>query len=359
MNNLMMILGPTQMRKEVLEAGAIPVVYPRTQEYSEFFKEITSKLQRLFNTKELVISISGSGTSAMQMAVSNVIKPGDKVETFNTGTFGKRWSEIIIQSGLQCNVNDIEIGSNVTPEIIEQKMSASKKPDVIFITYNETSTAAICNLKEIASITKNTDTILVVDAISSLGAEPLEMDNWGCDVVITGSQKFIGIAPGLSFIAFSKKAQEKINTVECHNFYFDAKKYLADCKRGQMPFTAPLSLLNQLNVQLDYFEKVGIEKLRSDYYRKTEYLRRKVYEIGFNPVSEEMGNCTTALYVPEGVDAFHLTNVLRLNYGISIVGPYPGGNIVRIGNFGDISTEDINFCVNSIKEIILQTQIRE
>lgn len=347
-------LGPSQLSVDVIKGGAIQSIYPRTKDYSEFFINLSKKLQKIFKTNEPVLCITGSGTAAMQMAVLNTICDTDIAHTFNTGTFGHRWTQIIQASNFTCKEHDVQFGNNVTPEQISKLLV--DKPDVIFITYNESSSSAICNLKEISQLTKKTDTILVVDAISSLGAEPLEMDNWGCDVVICGSQKFLGVPPGLSFIAFSKKAQMKLNKIKCNTFYFDAKLYLKDYTRGQLPFTAPVTLLNQLNIRLDNLLAEGLEHLREEYVSKTKYLRKNLESLGFSPVSHFMGNCTSAYFIPDYCDAQKFAERLRLEYGIVVVTPHPDSNIIRIGNFANITNSDIEYLINSITKILKSYQ---
>lgn len=352
MNNLLMILGPVQMEQRVLEAGKLQVPYPRTAEFSEYFKNINKQLQKLFCTKNPVLTITGSGTAAMQMAVENLVSEKNVSLTFETGTFGKRWREIHEQLGLNVKSVDIEFGQNVTPEILKKSLEENQSIDTVFVTYNETSTTAKCDLEEIAKITKNTDKLLIVDAVSSLGAEELLMDDWGVDVVVTGSQKFIGIAPGLSFMALSDKAIKRVNEIDCKNYYFDAKKYLHEWYRGQVPYTASLAVLNQLKAQLDYFDIKPIEEIRKEYRERTEYLRNEIRALGFTDVSKNMGNCTSAFYVPEDIDAYTFCTLLRTKHGISIGAPYPGGNSVRIGNFGAIFEKEIDLCVASIKEVL-------
>ena len=343
-----MILGPVQMDEHILEAGRMQVPYPRTAEFSEYFSKINKQLQNLFCTSQPVLTVTGSGTAAMQMAVENLVGPENFAVHFATGTFGKRWGEILSQKKRNFLTKDIEFGCNVSVQAIKQVIEENPCIDTIFVTYNETSSTALCDIQEISNYVRTTDKLLVVDAVSSLGAEPLMMDKWGVDVVLTGSQKFIGIAPGLAFISFSEKSIKRINSLSCDNYYFDAKKYLHEWERGQVPYTASLGVLNQLKVQLDIFDDRGIETIRSEYRERTDYLRNNIKNLGFSPVASHMGNCTSAFYVPDDIDAYKLSVLLRRKYGISIGAPYPGGNSIRIGNFGAIYEKEIDYCTSSI-----------
>jgi Serine-pyruvate aminotransferase/archaeal aspartate aminotransferase len=351
-NKLLMILGPVQMEQYIIDAGACQVPYPRTTEYSEWYREINENLQYLFQTKCPVFTVTCSGTGVMQMAVNNLCSPKDTVLTFRTGTFGKRWGEIARTSGANVIETQLELGNNVTPKILNPLLKKYPESTAVFLTYNETSTTALADVQGCAKLLHNTGKLLVVDAVSALLAEPLQMDDWGIDVVISSSQKALALPPGLGFISFSEKAWKHVLARNCPSYYFDARPFLKEWERGQVPFTSSLSVVLQLRERLRYIRKEGLSTIREQYAERTKNLRLGLQHLGFIFLSDNMGNCTTAVCTPNNLDATELVSLMATKYGIIFGAPYPGSNTFRIGNFGAISNEDINYCLEKLSEAI-------
>lgn len=349
---LIMTLGPVQMDPEILSLGSKQVPYPRTAEYSEWYKEIDENLQYLFQTHRPVFTVSCSGTGVMQMAVDNLCTPEDTVLTFATGVFGRRWGQIARAVGANVIEFPVEEGKNVTPQLLLTCVNKYHKAKVVFLTYNETSTTALADIEGCAKLLKNTNKILVVDAVSALLAEPMYMDEWGVDVLLTSSQKALALPPGLGFISFSDKAWVKVEQVQCRSLYFDAKAYLRDWPRHQLPYTSSLSIILQLEKQLKYISKVGLSEIQEDYRKRTEILRQGLLERGFSFTTERMGNCTTAAEVPAGIDALMFTQKLKREEMIDIAPPYSGKSIVRIGNYGAIGEEEIYIALKRIDYVL-------
>lgn len=349
---LLMTLGPVQMEQDILDAGACQVPYPRTAEYSAWYADINANLQYLFQTERPVFTVTCSGTGVMQMAVDNLCAPGDIVLTFATGTFGKRWGHILQAAGVTVLEQAIEIGSNVTPEILRPLLEQYPNVKTIFLTYNETSTTALADVKSCAALLRDTDKLLVVDAVSALLAEPLQMDQWGVDVVLTSSQKALALPPGLGFISFSERAWERVLSRPSRSFYFDARSFLTDWHRNQVPFTSSLSVILQLKKRLEGIRVKGLSSYREEYLKRTNRLRDGLLSLGFNFISTTMGNCTTAVNMQDNIDAKEFVDMMRKDYGVILVSPYPNSNSFRIGNFGDISEEDIDSCLDRMSDAL-------
>ncbi|MBQ9406262.1 MAG: alanine--glyoxylate aminotransferase family protein [Desulfovibrio sp.] len=230
--NLLMACGPVQMDPKILKLGAEQVPYMRTSEFSAWASEINQGLQYLFQTQRPVFTVACSGTGVMQMAVDNICGPDDTALTFNTGVFGKRWGDIVRRTGIHVITEDMEPRHNVTPDILEAALKCYPDVSIVFLTYNETSTTALADVKGCAEIISRTNRLLVVDAVSALLVEPMQMDAWGVDVAITSSQKALALPPGLGFIAFSDKAWKRISNIPCRSLYFDAKAYECNCLRN-------------------------------------------------------------------------------------------------------------------------------
>ncbi len=349
---LLMTLGPVQMEQSILEIGAKPVPYPRTPEYSTWYAGINADLQYLFQTKQPVFTIACSGTGVMQMATENLCGPGDTVLTFATGTFGKRWGDIIRAVGANVLEAPMKIGTNVTPDILGPLLERHPEARTVFLTYNETSTTALADVEGCAALLQNTDKLLVVDAVSALVAEPLLMDEWGVDVVLTSSQKALALPPGLGFIAFSEKAWNRVLSRPCRSFYFDARPYLHEWARGQLPFTSSLGIILQLKERLAAIRDEGLSVMRERYIARTACLRDGMLTLGFTFLSSHMGNCTTAACAPDDIDATTFVDRMRREKNVVLVPPYPGGNVFRVGNFGAISKDDIELCLERLSEAL-------
>ena len=349
---LLMALGPVQMEQDIINAGNRQVPYPRTPEYSAWYASINADLQYLFQTKRPVFTITCSGTGVLQMAADNLCSPGDNVLTFATGTFGKRWGHILRAAGVTVLEQPMQVGTNVTPELLMPLLEQYPDAKTIFLTYNETSTTALADVEGCAALLRNTDRLLVVDAVSALLAEPLRMDEWGVDVVLTSSQKALALPPGLGFIAFSEKAWKRVLLRPSRSFYFDARAYMQDWQRNQVPFTPSLSVILQLKERLSAVREEGLPAIYMRYSNLTARLRNGLHSLGFTFLSTHMGNCTTAVCVPEDIDAKALVDKARLEKKIILVPPYPGSNFIRIGNFGAISEDDIDYCLKCLAETL-------
>jgi len=341
---LLMTLGPVAMDDKILNIGSKPLSYFRTAEFSSFWKGINNGLQYIFQTEQPVFTLAASGTGAMQMVVDNLCEPGDHILVPYGGGFGQRWS--VMAKAKQGNVTEIPLseGTNLDADILVNILEQYPSAKMVFMTYNETTTAALADMKHISSVLKGRDILWVVDAISALTVEPLFMDTWGCDVVILSSQKGLALPPGLAFVAFSDKAWRTVEKITCTNYYFDAKEYYKNWTRGQSPFTPAVGLLMQLDYRLKQIREMTLDGYIDKYRNLTRELRAGLQSINVRFLSKKMGNCTTAFDVPIGVDALKVSDLMRLKYKISVGPPYPGKNSLRIGNFGNISIQDIDHC---------------
>lgn len=356
---LLMTLGPVQMEQDILNAGNRQVPYPRTPEYSAWYASINADLQYLFQTKRPVFTVTCSGTGVLQMATDNLCSPEDSVLTFATGTFGKRWGNILRAAGVTVLEQPMQAGTNVTPELLAPLLEQYPEAKTVFLTYNETSTTALADVEGCAALLRDTDRLLVVDAVSALLAEPLRMDEWGVDVVLTSSQKALALPPGLGFIAFSEKAWERVLSRPSRSFYFDARAYMHEWQRNQVPFTPSLSVVLQLKERLSAIREEGLSAIYMRYSNLTARLRNGLRSLGFTFLSSHMGNCTTAVCVPDDIDAKALADKARLEKKIILGSPYPGSNSFRIGNFGAISEEDIDSCLERLGEALNELRAKK
>jgi len=290
----------------------------------------------------------------MEAAVVNVLSSGDEVVVLSGGTFGHRWSEIAERYGADCKLLEVPQGYSVSPDEIREKISKNTK--AVFVTANETSSGVLIDVEGIGKIVRDTDAILVVDAVSSLGADRLDMDAWGLDVVITSSQKALALPPGLSFISVSEKAWNRINKSNLPKYYFDLKYYRDNIRRGQTPFTPPISLLYQLDVRLDMILKKGHDNVIEEQRTKALYLKDRLGSLNLEVIGKNHSSGVLGIRFPGNVDAFSVVQSLRENYGIEIT-PSPGedkSRVARVGLFGEITMKDIDGFIDSLTQVLNQ-----
>ena len=222
MNNYLLTPGPTPVPPEALEAMARPIIHHRTPQFQAILKEVEEGLRHIFRTKAPVLIFSSSGTGAMEGAIASLLSPGDKAIVVRGGKFGERWGELCTAYGIEFIPIDIEWGRSVDPKDIERILKEGGSGiKAVYTTLCETSTGVATDIEAIAKITKDTQAVLVVDAISALGAVPLKTDKWGIDVVVAGSQKGLMSPPGLAFVSLSRKALDMAERSRLPKYYFD------------------------------------------------------------------------------------------------------------------------------------------
>ena len=251
-NKLMFVLGPTEIEDDILQLGCLPQVYMRTPDFSLRLENIFKNLQYLFQTKNPVVFFASSGTGAMEAAVTNLLSRNDSAIYVDGGSFGHRWGDICEKHFVNSIRLEVPFGSSINPQNIEKQLEQNKNIKAVFTTYDETSSGAKTDIEAIGKIVKKyPNTVLVVDAVSALLTEKLNMDEWGIDVVISSSQKALALPPGLGFMAISEKALKFAEQADLRTFYFDIFDYIANWKRNQTPFTPAVGLLYQLEKRLE------------------------------------------------------------------------------------------------------------
>ncbi|HWB54241.1 MAG TPA: aminotransferase class V-fold PLP-dependent enzyme, partial [Tepidisphaeraceae bacterium] len=241
--------GPTSVPEATLLELAKPVHHHRTAEFRAMFAEAQKQLQYVYKTQSTVYTITGSGTSAAEAGIINTLAPGSKALCVNNGKFSERWSQVCSAYGIEHKDIKLDYGKAPTAEQIETELKAAKY-DAVIVVHSETSTGTVCDLEKIGKVVRSHgDTLLIVDGITSIGALPFNMDAWGVDVGITGSQKALMLPPGLAFVALSDRAWAKVEANKAtKDFYFDLKKYKKSIQNGDTPFTPANTLMEALSV---------------------------------------------------------------------------------------------------------------
>ncbi|WP_456400245.1 pyridoxal-phosphate-dependent aminotransferase family protein [Mesoaciditoga sp.] len=334
--------GPTPVPVEVLLEGAKETIAHRTPEFKKMLKDASEKLKSVFRTDEHVFILSSSGTGALETAVANTVSPEDKVITVVGGKFGERWAELCQAYGANMVKIEVEWGELAEPMQIEKALNENPDTKVVFTTLSETSTGVVYDIKAFAEIVKKTDAILVVDAVSGLIAEPLEMAEWGVDIAVAGSQKAFMMPPGLAFVAVNgEKAWKRIEESNSPRYYFDLRAYKK--KYPDTPYTGAVNLVYQLNKALDMIENEGMENIWKRHALFAEAMRNGVKAIGLELLPKKPGNVLTAVKIPEGIDGGEFLKVAREKYGMYFSGGQGKltGKIFRASNLGYVDRLDM------------------
>jgi aspartate aminotransferase-like enzyme len=348
--------GPTPLPSVVREAASREIIHHRTKEFQEIFAEVNLGLKYLFQTRNDIFTFAASGTGAMEAAVVNLLSAGDRAIAVCGGKFGQRWREIAKAYGVEVLSLDIEWGKPVEPGEIKRLLSEHQDVQAVFTTLCETSTAVVSDIKAIGRIVKESNAVLVVDAISGLGAEDLQTDNWHVDCAIAGSQKGMMLPPGLGFASVSAKAYEKVKSSQIAKYYFDFNQAKKSLDKNDTPFTPAVSLVVALKEALDLIKREGLENVFKRHRRLARATRGALLALGFKLFSATFCNVVTAAYVPEGIDSTQLVKLMREKFAVSIANGQGRlkGKVVRLAHLGYIQAEDIITGIASLEKALSQ-----
>jgi len=343
-----MAAGPVEIPPQVLVNAALPQPHHRTKGFRSALKEATEGLQRIFDTKNPVLTMAASGTGGMEACVANLFSPGEEVLVCVTGQFGARWGDIAEAYGLVVHRMESEWGDPVNIKELEAKIRRHADYAGVLCTFSETSTGVENDIKAIGELLKSTNAVLVVDGISGVGALPFHTDAWNVDALVVGSQKGLMIPPGLAFVALSEKAQKRMASSKSPKYYFSFAKALKSLTAEEMPdtpFTPAVSLILQLRESIRGIEKQGLESVWKKGERLGEATRIGVKALGLKLLaSAGFSNVVTAVDCRDGkVDPGKVVKGLLSRFGISIIGGQGKlkGKIFRLGHVGHVDELDV------------------
>ena len=355
--NYLLTPGPTPLPPQVCEAMSRPIIHHRTPQFQAILKEVTVGLKYIFQTTSDVFILTSSGTGAMEAAVVNLLSPGDTALAVQGGKFGERWTELCEAYGINAEVIDVEWGKAVSPQDIEKKLKANPKIKAVFVTLCETSTGVTADIEKIGKVVKNSDAVLIVDAISGLGAIDLKTDAWNVDICVSGSQKGLMLAPGLAFISVSKKAWIRIAESKCPKYYFDLKAAKKASDNTDTPFTPAITLVIALNEALNLMRQDGLESIFNRHKKMAEATRVAMQALGLELFAPSAASdVVTAVKVPQGVDGEKLVKTMRDTYGVTIAGGQAElkGKVFRIAHMGFIEEFDIIAGISCLEKVLAQ-----
>jgi aspartate aminotransferase-like enzyme len=347
--------GPTEIPPRVKAALGRDMIHHRKDAFREIMHRIQPELGRLFGTGQPVLPLACSGTGAMQAAVSNLFRPGDRVLVAKAGKFGQRWEDIARRQGLEVSALDYAWGEAIRPEDIEESLRQQTDIAGVLVQASETSTGVLHPVEEMGRITRESEALLVVDGISAVGISPCPMDLWGIDCLLTGSQKGIMLPPGLALISLSQRAWERAEQTETGCFYFDLAEERAKIRQGQTQFTTPVNLVFGLEAALELFKETGLERIYHKQWALTRMARTGVRAMGLTPFVEKHYTWgLTSLLLPEGVDGKALLDRMAAEYSVYMAGgqEHLKGRLVRIGHMGYLDWSDLLAGLSALREVL-------
>ena len=336
--------GPTAVPPEVLLRMSQPLIHHRTPEFEALFAQVQEKLQWLFQTKRTVLILAASGTGAMEAAVSNTCSPGDTVIVVNGGKFGERWLKISQAFGAKVVELKVEWGAAVTVDAVAQALEAHPDARAVLVQASETSTTVLHPVEQISALTRNTNTLLVVDGITSVGATDTPMDRWGIDVLVTGSQKALMLPPGLAFLALSDKAWKRVEATRQPRYYFDLRREHKEQQKHTTAYTPAISLINGLHEVLRLMQEEGLEHIFARHSLLAAASRAAAQAMGLRLLAPASPSpAATGIWLPDGVDGSRLLKYMRDRMGVDIAGgqDHLKGKVVRVSHIGYAGPFDV------------------
>jgi aspartate aminotransferase-like enzyme len=347
--------GPTPVPPEVLAAAAAPPIHHRGPDFKELLARTLERLKQVCRTDHDVVLFTASGTGAFESAVVNLLSPGERVLAVSAGEFGERWAKVAGAYGCDVETLAYEWGETPRPEDLERRLGETGA-EIVFLVHSETSTGVVADVQAFAAVARDAGAMLVVDAVSSLGAVPLETDDWGVDVVVSGSQKALMTPPGLSLAAVSPKAWERCERAALPRFYFDWRHYRKGLANLSPPFTPAVATVAALDVALGLLLEEGLEAAFSRHAALGRACREGAKAMGlelFSP-DEERSAVVTAILTPEEADARSLVLALRERFGITLAGGHGelASRLFRIGHIGWFDVFDITTALAAVELVL-------
>lgn len=358
---LLMIPGPTPCPASVLLAHARPMINHRGPQFVAVLQEVTENLKKVYKTKNDVFILSSSGTGAMETAIVNTLSPGDKVLSLSIGNFGERWAKIAKVYGADVEKIDFGFGAAVDPVVVRQRLQADTNKEIkaVLVQFNETSTGVFNPMPEIAEVVHEHGALLLVDAVSGLGAIDLDTDGLGIDVVCAGSQKAFMCPPGLAFVAFSARAMAAAKEAKMPRFYFnvlDAKEFAA---KGQTPWTPAIPQFFGMQQGLRMMMDEGMENFQARHLRLRNATRAAVKALGLKLFVEDDAIASpviTCIEAPAGISPDDIRKLALKKYGV--VYAVGQGKLkpthFRIGHLGYVTESDIYAALGVLGSVLTE-----
>ena len=343
--------GPTPVPERLSLRMARPIVHHRSPEFEAVFGRVREGLGWLFQTKQDVLVFAASGTGAMEAAFVNFLRKGDTAVVVDGGKFGERWGKFAKAYGVNAITLKCEWGHPVDPAAVTSALRENPQAKAVYVQANESSTGVYHPIRELAQVTAKTGAILVVDAISALGAMTLPMDEWGIDVLVSAGHKALGLPPGIAFLAAGEKAWKLNESADLPRFYFDIKRERENQRKNQTAWTPAIALVEGLDESLAMFREEGLENVFARHERMARAARAGMQALGLTLYSKSPSSAMTTVVAPDGVDSEKLVKHLFNRYGIKLVGGQDGakGRVFRIAHLGYFDDFDMLVVIGAVE----------
>ncbi|AKB24556.1 Serine--glyoxylate aminotransferase [Methanosarcina sp. MTP4] len=357
-DTLLMMPGPVPVAPRVLRAMSKPMINHRSAEFAAIYDDCREILADVYQTKNDIFVISGSGTAGMEAAVGSVVESGDKVVAIENGKFGERFKDLAALYGEVVPL-EFEWGTSVDLELVKEKLEAGAK--AITLVHNETSAGILNPAAEIGKLAKKHDALFIMDGVTSLGGDEVKVDEWGVDISVVGSQKCLAAPPGLAMVSVSEKAFEVMNDVKKRPYYNDLKAYKksGDKARTETPYTPAIPLFYALQEALHIVKEEGMEARINRHRVLSEAVRAGVADMNiemFPQLNEysQYSNTVSAMKAPEGIDGEDIKGDMKKR-GIIVAGgqAHLKGKIFRVGSMGNVTARDVLSTIQGL-EIVLK-----
>lgn len=348
--------GPTPVPPQVLAALAEPVLHHRGADFKPVFERCLARLREICRTSSDVLLYTSSGTGAMESVVANLCAEGTRALVVSAGAFGERWEQLAALHGAQVDALRYEWGEFPRADDLAARLRETGGADVVFLTHSETSTGVVCDLQPLAAAAKEAGALVAVDAISSLGAVPLDTDAWRLDAVVSGSQKALMTPPGLGLCAVSSDVLARAKP--SRSYYFDWQRTQKAQAQLDASFTPATSLIVALDVALGLLLDEGMEAVFERHVRLGRATRAGAKAMGlelFSP-DDDRSAVVTAIRVPDGIDSGDLVSGVRKHFGMTIAngqGPLKG-KVFRLGHVGWFDVFDITTALAAVELVLVE-----
>lgn len=355
----LMIPGPTPVPESVmLEIAKHPIGH-RSSEFSSILEEVYANLKYVFQTENDVFMFTSSGTGAMCAALENLVNQGDKVLSLVLGNFGNRWAKIAESRGAVVEKIEVNAGEVINPDVLKERLAkdVNKEIKIVTLTHSETSTGAANDVKTLCSIIREHGALSVVDGVTSVCAMPCKPDEWGIDVLVSGSQKGFMVPPGLAFLTANERAWKVYEECKYPSFYFDWAAHRKSVRANSTPFTPAVNLIVGLNTALKMIKSEGIENVNARHKRHCMALRAAIRALNLEllvPEDEHASYAITSILPPEGISVPDIRKTLKEDYDIVVAN---GQNqlkdkIFRMGTLGFVCDRDLIASVGALESAL-------
>ncbi|HET9457320.1 MAG TPA: alanine--glyoxylate aminotransferase family protein [Candidatus Limnocylindrales bacterium] len=353
------IPGPTALPPSVREAGARQMINHRGPEFAAMVERVISGMKPFFGTTSDVVVLSCAGSGGLESAIVNMLSPGDRVLGVSIGAFGDRFAKIAGVYGAEVTKIEVEWGRAADPAAVREALAEQPGYKAVLLTHNETSTGVMNPIPVLAAAVRDVapETFILVDAVSSLGAVPFEMDAWGVDVVVTGSQKAWMAAPGLAMVAASPRAWEAMESAKMPRFYLDLRAHRDAAANGQTPFTPAIAVVYQVDEGLRLMAAEGAASIYARHEACAAAARAGLQALGFELFADERfaSRTVTAARLPEGHDWKAFNGAIKA-HGVVLAGGQGklAGRIFRLGHLGSVTVEEVLGVIAVLEPVALE-----